>query len=221
VAKKKTPKPKVIPPPGWYDPALEAQRRAAQRGYGDLQRDTELAGARAGQDYTFGREGLERNRDRGYEDVARQVALLTRNYQELGRTQAEGDARAGVINPAIAAKQMQIRAQNMAFDRQPLDMAQTRIGQDYSTGLGQLDVGYARGGTDRATGLARAGRENVQFGLDIGDQERYQAIQAGWAPPPDPRKKKVKMQTWRPMTQRPIVGGLAARPGILSPSWGG
>jgi hypothetical protein len=201
----------VIPPPGWYDPALEAQRRASTRGLGDLRQDTELAGSRAAQDYTFGVTGLQTSRDRGYQDVDRQVALLTRGYGQLARQQAEGDAQAGVINPAIAAKQMQIRAANMAFDRQPLDVERGRIGQDYSTGVGRLGVDYTRGGVDRATGLARAGRENTQFGLDIGEQERFQAIQAGWAPPPvpgahagphvtappDPRKRRRATQTWR------------------------
>jgi hypothetical protein len=206
-------KPKLVtPPPGWYDPALDAQRRASHRGLGDLTRDTALATARAGQDYTFGMEGLQTSRDRGYQDVDRQVALLTRNYGELGRTQAEGDARAGVINPAIAAKQMQIRAANMQFDRQPLDLARTRIGEDYATQSGRLGVEFARGSTDRTTTLARAGREDTQFGLDIGEQERFQAIQAGWAPPAPPPLKKKKMQTYRPLPRKPISGGI--RPAI-------
>lgn len=173
----------VLPPPGWYDPALQAQLRASHRGLGDLTRDTELATARAGQDYTFNRDALGRTRDRGFEDVDRQLEVLGRSYGELGRRQAEQAAQMGVINPAIAARQMQIRAQNMAFDRQPLDTARSRLGQDYDTGLGLLDVGFGRERTDRETGLRRARREDSQFGLDVGEQMRFQATQAGWIPP--------------------------------------
>src|SRR5688572_13697732 len=39
------------PPPGTYDPALDAQERAAGRGYEDLQADTLLHGGRAETDY--------------------------------------------------------------------------------------------------------------------------------------------------------------------------
>lgn len=216
---KKKPTP-VIPPPGWYDPALDAQRRASHRGLGDLRRDNELAGARASQDYTFGIQGLQQSRDRGYQDIDRQVQMLTRQYGELGRTQAEGNAQAGVMNAHFAAKQGLIRAANMAVDRQPLDTARTRLGEDYATGSGRLGVELARGTTDRATGLARAGREDTQFGLDIGEQERFQAIQGGWAPPPDPKKRKQKFQTWRSPSPRLGGGRLTpvARPAV---SWGG
>src|SRR4051794_21920014 len=46
------PRPKPPPiPSGYYDPALDAQLRAAQRGYGDFQQDTALAGTRSAADY--------------------------------------------------------------------------------------------------------------------------------------------------------------------------
>lgn len=206
-----------VPPAGMYDPALEAQRRASQRGLLDFSQDTELGNARAGQDYTFGITGLQTQRQRGFEDVARQVQMLTRGYGSLARRQAEGDAQAGVINPAIAAKQLQIRAANMAFDRQPLEAATRRIAQDYSTGAGRLGVDYTRGGVDRATALARARRENTQFGLDIGAQERYQAVGAGWEPPKTTAPKmflwpdgKWRRRPWRPAS--------SIRPGAAAPS---
>jgi hypothetical protein len=215
-----------VAPAGMYDPALEAQRHASQRGLLDFSQDTELAGSRAAQDYTFGVEGLKTQRQRAFEDIARQVSMLTRDYGSLARRQAEGDAQAGVINPAIAAKQMQIRAANMAFDRQPLEAATRRTAQDYSTGVGRLGVDFARGGVDRATGLARARRENTQFGLDIGAQERYQATQAGWEPPNTTAPKmflwpdgKWRKQPWRaPSSFRPgAAAGSGPRADIANP----
>lgn len=179
--------PPAPPPSGYYDPALPAQLGQSQRGLFDLRQDTELGDARAAQDYTFGMEGLGTQRDRGYQDVDRQVSVLQRGYQQLARRQSEGNRVAGVMSPGMLAKQMQIRAANEAFERQPLDVARTRIGEDYNTGAGRLGVDYARGGFDRGTALTRAEREGSQFGLDIGEQMRYQATGAGWVPPPAPR----------------------------------
>lgn len=199
------------PPAGYYDPALDAQLRASQRGLIDLRQDTELGDARAAQDYTFGMEGygrerargyedILRSRDRGYEDIDRQVMLLQRGYQQLARRQGEGNRLAGVMSPGMLAKQMQIRAANMAIEQQPLTTARTRlgedygrsyarIGEDYNVGTGRLGVDYARGGFDRGTALTRAEREQGEFGLDIGEQQRYQATQAGWVPPIPPRRR--------------------------------
>lgn len=175
------------PPAGYYDPALDAQLGQSRRGLGDLRQDTELADARAAQDYTFGMEGFARDRDRGYQDIDRQIAALQRGYQQLGRRQSEGNRVAGVMSPGLLARQMQIRAANEAFERSPLDVARTRIGEDYATNTGRLGVEYARGGFDRGAALTRAEREQSQFGLDIGEQMRYQATGAGWVPPPPPR----------------------------------
>jgi hypothetical protein len=41
----------VNPPPGTYDPAIDAQVRAAQRGYGDLGQDYTVGKTRAQDDY--------------------------------------------------------------------------------------------------------------------------------------------------------------------------
>lgn len=182
------PPPAPRPPAGYYDPALDAQLRASRRGLGDLRQDTELGDARAAQDYTFGMEGFGRQRDRGYQDIDRQVDVLNRGYQQLARRQSEGNRVAGVMSPGMLAKQMQIRAANMAFDRQPLDVARARVGEDYNVGTGRLGVDYARGSTDRGTALTRAEREQSEFGLDIGEQQRYQATLAGWVPPRKPRR---------------------------------
>jgi hypothetical protein len=215
------------PPSGSYDPILDAQQAASQRGLGDVRQDTSLAGTRAAVDYGLGVEGLNRSygrgmedfttsRDRGMqdygqqlgrgeEDYTRNVGLLQRSYQQLGRREAEGARSRHVISGGLALRAAQIRAENEAIDRQPLDTGisrlrqdvstgQTRLGEDYARGtgrlgqdrdlgVGQLALGYDRGVSDRRTALSRAEREGAQFGLDVGASKAYQAGQSGWAPP--------------------------------------
>jgi hypothetical protein len=196
------------PPPlpsGSYDPALDAQLGAAQRGYGDLQQDIGTADLRAGLDYGTNKALVERDRDRGFYDlrVAREratqdydtdVAALQRAYQQLSRRQAEGARSQGVMSGGLALLSAQKRAENQAIERKAIDtnilrfaadndLARTRLGEDATSQLGQLLTEYQRGGIDRGTQLERAGRENTQFGLDIGTQKAFQAGQAGYVPP--------------------------------------
>jgi hypothetical protein len=247
------------PPPtpsGYYDPGLDAQQRAAERGYLDTQQDLSLAASRSAEDYGIGRAAVQqgydrgsfdltrgyergsfdltRGRDRGQADIAtqrgyegedytRNVGLLTRNFQQLGRQQAEGARKYGVTSGGIALLSAAKRAENQGIEQQGLDIAHnratagfntagtrlnedyttssgrlgedyttgtTRLGQDRDTQFGQLDLGYGRGVTDRATALERAGRENTLYGLDIAGQKAYQAQQAGYsAPAPGPRTR--------------------------------
>ena len=176
------------PPAGYYDPALDAQLGASRRGIGDLRQDTELANARAAQDYTFGKEGVEQQASRDLWGVGRQVDVLNRGYQQLARRQSEGNRVAGVMSPGMLAKQMRIRAANQQFDMVPLTAQQAWINQDQDRAVGRLGLDYGRGVIDRGSVLDRGEREHTQFGLDVGEQMRYQATQAGWVPPRKPRR---------------------------------
>jgi hypothetical protein len=195
-------------PAGYYDPALDAQKRAAGRGYLDTQQDTALAGTRSAVDYGLGMDAinqsfdrgafdLTRSRDRGLEDIGtqrgyetadytRNTGLLTRQYGQLARKQAEGARKYGVTSGGIALLSAAKRAENQGIEQQTADIAHTRaqsgfdtsttrLGEDYTTGYGrlgedrttatgQLDVNYGRGVDDRALALSRAGRENTLFG---------------------------------------------------------
>lgn len=214
MARKKKRARSLQPPPGLYDPALDAAQGAAQRGYADYQADVNrdfgegYSGGRVGHDYQLGREGLLRSQSRGdadlrqqqsrgYEDAKEALAGLGRNYQRLGRQQAEGARAKGVLSGGLAARSAQIRAGNMAWDRKPIDTGFNRLKEDVKTnygrlhedtslGLGQLGLEYGRQVQDAQSGLYRAGRENVQFGLDTNASRVFAATQAGWNPP-DPR----------------------------------
>lgn len=251
------------PPPGTYDPQLDASLRASERGLGDFKFDTRRQGQRALEDYTtqrwdavinrgrgredlgsavsdaaqdyrigkfdigreYGRIGEDIGRQRGYAqtDHDRAIAELARQYQFLGNRQSQQARAAGVMEGGYAAQAAEKRKANQAFDRVPIDTSLgralgelgvsqrratenrdramlglntgaqrtgrdlsrsgTRMEQDFTRLLGQegsprsglLYQGYQRGVEDRTTGLARAMRENREFGQDILGSKYYQA----------------------------------------------
>lgn len=192
------------PPPGLYDPALDAAEGAAQRGYDDLLEDTNrdfgegYAGGRFGRDYALGREDIERGRTRGLEDLglqradlmrgltrgredySRQVGLLRRDYRRLGRRQAEAARSQGVLSGGLAARAAAIRAGNMATDQQPLDTSIARLGEDTTLGLQAVDRAQSRLGEDTDLGLGRLGLgytraiEDSQLGVRRAGRENEQ-----------------------------------------------
>jgi hypothetical protein len=221
-------------PAGYYDPALDAQQRAAGRGYLDTQQDTALAGTRAAVDYGLDTDDITRSYTRGLADIGtqrgyenenytRNVGLLTRQYGQLARRQAEGARRYGVTSGGIALLSAAKRAENQGIEQQTADIAHTRaltgfdtsttrLGEDRTSAQGRLDLGYGRGVDDRTLALSRAGRENTFFGTDIGAQKAYQAAQAGYtAPAPGtpggmPRNERVLPGGGHVRTQ--TVGGI-------------
>lgn len=216
-----------IVPAGTYDPALDSQLGAAQRGYGNLQEDAATQSTRTLADLTFGQaqigQGYDRNvfdlttsrdrgladigtsRTRGTEDYNRNVQMLQRSYERLGGRQQEQINAAGVLKGGAILQAAAKRKANEAIDRQPLDTNYqrfgqdldtqtgrlnqdygtqfTRLGEDRATSLSQLALGASRGQEDLATQLRRGGVELGQYGLDIGQQKLYQAMQTGYVPP--------------------------------------
>lgn len=247
--KKKQPPVFTSPPPGTYDPAIDAQVGQAGRGLGDLLSDyvrdygepgTALGG-RAGEDYATGKAAVQRNLDSGLQDVntgadrsladlqrtsgrtladllrdraragenyGSSIEGLQRNYAQLGSAQTQTARAAGVQRGGALAQALAKRQANQAIDRQPIDtgfarfgqdstqaqgrlgedtqLGTSRIGEDRTLATGRLQAGAAtdfaslgrgllRGTEDAATQLARAGRENTQFGLDANAARFYQA----------------------------------------------
>jgi hypothetical protein len=172
-------------PTGYFDPALEAQRRAAGRGYRDTRQDTALAGTRAAVDYGFAYDDLNRRRS-DYEAMttAGTSGSSPRTTRTSRRTQDERANAYGVVPGGGAALQSAAkRATNQASDRAGLDLNRTQFLAGVKDQEGQLDVNYGRGVDDRVLSLSRAGRENTLFGADIGAQEAWQAAQAGYIAP--------------------------------------
>lgn len=175
------------PPPlptGTYDPALDAQLGAAQRGYGDTQFDTTLANTRGAEDLGFAQYANAEAVTNENDAYNRNVGLLTKNYTDLAANQADQANAAGVIPGGGAYLQSQAkRAANQATEQAGLDLTHQQNLLALQDQLGQVGVTYGRGVTDRTTALTRAGRENTNFGLDIGAEEAYQAGQAGYTAP--------------------------------------
>lgn len=173
------------PPGGTYDPALDAQERAATRGLGDLRQDTETGGERSLSDYLLARGELERQRAEGAQDYGRTIAGIDRSYGQLARRQAEGQRASGNRGGALAAA-LARRQENQAIDRAPVDINYQRMNQGVDRRLGAMGVDYQRGTTDRTNTLARAERENAFFGQDVSAQRWYQAKGTGYVPPLGP-----------------------------------
>jgi hypothetical protein len=197
------------PPPGTYDPALDAQLRAAQRGYGDLTLDTEQGAQRGQSDYVTSTAEATQNRDRSLADILRSRARestdydtsttgVKRRYGQLGDVQSEqagatGQTRGGGLAAALAARTANQGIEQGALDTQHArfgedsSLSETRTHQDYEapdTGIfAKLQSAYQRQQDDAATGLTRAGRELTFFGQDTGEAKFAQAAQAGYQPP--------------------------------------
>lgn len=173
------------PPPGSYDPNLDAALGQSQRGFADLQQDVGTQRLRAASDYGIGVDqvNLQRGYDQGdldtslargnqdiglqtsrnTEDYSQQIATLQRAYTQLQGQQAEGDRHAGVTSAGIAMLQAAKRAQNQAIDRQPIDT-------DYSRAQSDLGTRQARMYEDASSqsGRIQTGANNQIAGLGLG-----------------------------------------------------
>lgn len=160
------------PPPGSYDPQIDAQVRAAGRGLGDTQADVGRDRQRMTDDAGIRIGDLTQQRDRTLADTLR-------GYQQQGvrqgaSAQEQGVARGGTLQAALAA-----RTENQGRDT-------TRLGEDFKRSVDGVNLGVERGNTDFDQTLTRAGRENTFFGQDAGEQRFFQAGQAGWEAPTKP-----------------------------------
>lgn len=200
------------PPPGSYDPALDAQQRAGDRGLAQYLADLQTQGQRAqtGHDqsladllrsFTRGKEDIGTSRTRANEDYGTATAANVRNYQRLGSAQTQNAVAAGVEGGGALLASQQARDVNQAIDQAPIDTAhtrtladllrsETRLGEDYGTGVDRENQGYRYGVEDRAIGGQRATDENTFFGQDTAAQRLFQAAQNGFSTasvaPPDP-----------------------------------
>lgn len=129
------------PPSGTFDPALDAAKGAADRGYGDLKDDIERDNTRDTVDYGLQRDdiirqGMQAETDRQTafgregEDYSRNVSMLQRAYAIKGQNQAQQMNSYGVLNGGAALQAARKRAANQAIDRQPLDTSHTRFQTD-------------------------------------------------------------------------------------------
>jgi hypothetical protein len=184
----------VNPPPGTYDPAIDAQVRAAQRGYGDLGQDYTVGKTRAQDDYLTATQNdqtdyrnalgdltqshdrslsdLLLGRTRGTEDYNTSLTNLDRGYQNLGNaqggtiTQAGGGFQGGALLQALQKRQA-----NEAIDRAPIDTGYNRFLTDSQTQEGRINQDFTTGSSRLQDELNRQ-LGALSLGLDraYGDQ---------------------------------------------------
>jgi hypothetical protein len=196
------------PPPGTYDPTLDASVRASGRGLNDLNQDTERDNSRSLTDYVTGQNRIDQNTGYSLADLLRgstretadygtQTAGLQRQFQNLASSQADQANAAGVSSSGWAAQAARKRQANEALAQQGLDTAHSRSLEDSGINVGRtntgadqqradLTLGYQRGGEDRQTTATRATRENQFYASDVGDSKWFQAAQVGYVPPSKP-----------------------------------
>jgi hypothetical protein len=212
------------PPGGTYDPSLDSQEGAADRGLADLLADVGLGNQRDENDFQLALQRLQRRRDEGLadilrartqskEDYGRQVSELDRGYSRLATRQAEQARATGQARGGALVQAMRKRGENYAFDRQPLDTAQRRFEEQSAIQEGRFrtasedEIGdvsreFQRAWEDRnAIQLPRAQRENVFFRQDLGAQRWHQA-----------KLSSPDLIPTRPANER-TVGGLTVRVG--------
>jgi hypothetical protein len=203
------------PPAGTYDPTLDANYAAAQRGYGDTTQDTEKAGQRASSQYELDKQSVNLGAGRSlsdllaarvqaHQDNAKAVADTSRNYGILGDTQSQQAGAAGVLSGGTLRAALAKRTENESRDQASLKAAidrfdtasgtsESRLNEDTSRQLASLGLDYGYGVNDRQDALDRAGRELGFFGADTDAQRLYQAIQNGYVPPAVAKAAKSKL----------------------------
>lgn len=172
------------PPPGFYDPAIDAQVRASSRGLADLFADTSTARLRGANDHTTARDDIFRQRDEGLadllsgynrgladsqlgetrlgEDHSTAVENLMRSYTRLGGQQAQLASMAG-LGGSAAAQSASKRSANEALDQAPIDTGYQRNLADLLTGRQRMTEDYGTNVT-RTTQAADRGAGQLDLG---------------------------------------------------------
>lgn len=202
------------PPAGTFDPTIDAQVGATNRGLLDLVQDTEKQGGRNFSDYTLGLADVAREQQRqtadfdtglgrANTDYGTNTQLLGRRYTQLGQAQAGAQAAAHLSGGGTGLAAQMARAQNQGVEQGALDTTiqryraddqvnRTRLSENVTQQRSQLGLSYQRSGEDLTTQLGRGQREAAQFGLDAAQQRFFQAAQSGYAAPSAPASEKTK-----------------------------
>lgn len=168
-----------IPPPGYYDPAIDASEQAAQRGFFDLGQDTQRDNLRDTVDYGLARDDVFRSRERGLtdlstrrtqagqdfsrqrsygqQDYSRNLAEIDRAYRIRAARQNEARRASGILSKGIAGLAASRNAENRQWDQQPLDTGYRRLVEG-------IDTAESRFNDEAGTAESRL-REDTDLGL--------------------------------------------------------
>ena len=153
----------VAPPPHLYNPALDAQERAAGRGYDYLVQDIEnVARPRGESDYLLGQQDITRSRDRTLADILRQRTwgnedfdrTLSRGYEDFDRVLGRG-------NEDFSTREQRSR-QDFGFQRQDINRSSGRALADILTGRTRNEEDFQRSSAGLARSYQRLGNQQRQ-----------------------------------------------------------
>lgn len=171
------------PPPGTYDPSLDAQLAASGRGFSDLGQDYTVNKGRAQDDFLTGQGELQKalsqhladltsSRDRQHadyltakdqasQDYGTSLGNLQRSYDIRGGVQGEQAAARGVSGGGALQQALDKRMANQAIDKAPIDTGFQRFNA-------QADQGEQRAQQDFNTLAGDNGRLREDFAAQIG-----------------------------------------------------
>lgn len=154
------------PPVGTYDPTIDYNAGASQRGFENQRDDASTAYSQGKEDYGLDLGDLTRGRDWALENLARdetrltedfrsQTAELGRQYGILGRQQGERAAQQGITSAGLLSKSKTQRDANQTREqiglnrqltrgREDIGTARTRTNENFNQGKTRLDLGFGR-----------------------------------------------------------------------------
>ena len=187
------------PPPFSYDPALEAQRRAAQRGLKDVKFDTRRDLQRNRQDWRTQRRDIMVNKRRGMKDIGQ---AFSRGKQDIGfqvsdvrlrgkRGQQDFGIRlnnlvqdfaarrgvdrqqinvGGLAESGALAASDRIRGAEFARQKQVIDLGSQRLAQDTHSDLSRLKTSLQRLRQDTRTDRTRL-KQDTRHDIRLGGRD--------------------------------------------------
>jgi hypothetical protein len=183
------PVPGYIAPPAYtFDPAIEAERRANQRGLEDKEAEigttrhfehTKLGNAlrklhreaargrqdigikqeRGLQKIGYERQDTETSASRKQEDFNTQLSNIAKSFKQQGHRQGEAANAAGVLDQGTLAAGGVARQRNQTAAEEPIHVGQRRVAEDLSTALGRLGTAEGEVGADSERAMRRLNQD--------------------------------------------------------------
>jgi hypothetical protein len=199
---KGVPRQGLLPPPpvGTYDPSIDYNAGASQRGYDQTFNDAQTAFEQGQQDYQRALANLGLQTSRENENYGTATSDLVHQFGILGHQQADHAAQQGILSQGLLQRSADVRGANEAHDQSAIDVGHNRTLADIADAQKTLDVNNARqfGGFNGAqiidpltgqpevgslvTQLTRSGGENNAFQSASAQQRAYAAAQGGYVP---------------------------------------
>lgn len=196
-----TPPSQAAPPVGTYDPSIDYNAGASQRGYDNASDDAATQYEQGQQAYGLSKGDIATALANENADYGTQTGNLTNSYRILGDQEAEKAAQSGITSAGILGQSTAVRGANQAHDQSALDTTHSRNVAGLNEDQTKLDLSNAdtyggfNGATllDSLTGqpvvgslvtqLTRSGVENQAFQNSSAAERSQQAAAMQYAPP--------------------------------------